>query len=228
MRSNTHLLSCALTSIALLSLATAASAQSLTPTPTTSAAPELGDVHRAALRFHGLDGDLDRWSRRARLTGLVPSIELQAGWRGQQDRETTYREDQRFDALGAASIASRDQVRNELDHGSSSQQTYGIKLRLDPGALIFDQRELQSSRHAHQLALHRSRLLDRISDLYFERERARTEHARCRPRSSDTCHLLLIDVRHHDARLDALTGGWWSEHLKPAPAAQKRAEEVLP
>ncbi|MEC9442198.1 MAG: hypothetical protein VYE40_13925 [Myxococcota bacterium] len=46
-------------------------------------APMLGDVHRAALRFHGLDGNLDHWSRRARLTGLMPTVELQAGWRGE-------------------------------------------------------------------------------------------------------------------------------------------------
>ena len=191
-------------------------------------APMLGDVHRAALRFHGLDGNLDHWSRRARLTGLMPTVELQAGWRGEQDRETSYREDQRFDALGASSIASRDQVRNELDHGSSTQQTYGIKLRLDPGALVFDPRELQAARHAHTLALHRARLLDTVSELYFDRERARTRLATCLPVRSEECVLLSIEILEYDARIDAMTGGWWSEHLEVAPARPAANGEVIP
>lgn len=222
---NRHLLLCG----AMLALCVAypvrSSAQEAAQTPA------LGDVHRATLRFHGLDGNLDRWSRRARLTGLMPTIELQAGWRGEQDRETSYREDQRFDALGASSastIASRDQVRNELDHGSSTQQTYGLKLRLDPGALVFDPRELQAARHAHQLALHRSRLLDRVSELYFDRERARARHASCRPVQSEECELLFIEILQSDARLDALTGGWWSEQLEAIPPRQEQTAEVIP
>ena len=179
--------------------------------------PTLARTHRAALRFHGLDERLDRWSRRARLSNLLPSVEVQAAWQTDRDEGTQYREDQLFDAT---SLSRRDSVRQERDQEQSRRQTYGVKLRFEPGALIFDARELQAARHAHQLAMHRAKLLDQISELYHQRQKTALELALTPITQLHERQLLELELSHHDARLDALTGGWWSAH-RPAPKPSK-------
>ncbi|MEC9442197.1 MAG: hypothetical protein VYE40_13920 [Myxococcota bacterium] len=67
-----------------------------------------------------------------------------------------------------------------------------------------------------------------MSELYFDRERARTRLATCLPVRSEECVLLGIEILEYDARIDAMTGGWWSEHLEVAPARPAANGEVIP
>lgn len=185
-------------------------------------APDVERVQRAALRYHGLDGQLDRWSRRARMSNLIPQVELRTTWQLQRDQVMEYREDQLFDELNQARL---DAARNELEDSRERRDQYGVRLRFDLGGLVFDRRELQAQREARALAREHRALLLTVTQLYHERRR---ELARLRELPEDEPELRraqALEVERCEAELDALTGGWFSRNLR---AARRDGEEVAP
>lgn len=178
-------------------------------------APAIEDLHDASLLHHGLDqgsggAKFERLRKRVRRANLLPEVSLKSSWRRQQDEQDDYREDLAVDPLG---LVSSDGARRDLKSGEASQDTYSVELRFDLSGLVFDRQELDLARLEQLRDAQRSKLLNQLNDLYFRRERLL---ARLRSLDLDPEELLRhhIDILHCDAELDALSGGWFSTHMR--------------
>lgn len=178
-------------------------------------AREIHQLQRAALSYHGLsDVSHHRAIRRARLSNLVPRLELRSTWQRQLDDQIDYREDQVFDELGAA---ARDTARNDLSTGRAARDTYGVQLQFDLGGLIFDRRELDLARLSDQRQEDRRKVLAQVNRVYFDLRRHERELELLPEDDLEERLVHEVEAARCEADLDALTGGWYSRHRREAP-----------
>lgn len=199
-----------LVALALLLTAARARAQEAAPAPRST--PTIEEVQRAALRYHGLAGDLDRWSRRARAANLLPRVEVGTSWQTQRDTKLQLREDQLLDEGQAWRL---DQVRNEADTGRRRRDEYGVRARFELGGLIFDDRELSAQRVTRQLVDQRREVLLEVTERYYDRRQLLLELEQLPPDEVGRIARARLELERREAELDALTGGWFSRHAGP-------------
>ncbi len=169
--------------------------------------PTEHETRAAALRHARLSGPLDTWSDRARLSNLVPTLELRATVSRRRDAQTEYREDQVRDANGDFFV---DDARQDVDRLWREGDGLALRARLDLGRAIFDPAELQAARLADQLRQRRASLATRVGEIYWRR---RGHIARLRLSEPDDVEHraeLLALIARDTSTLDALTGDWFS------------------
>ncbi len=169
--------------------------------------PTERQTRAVALRYAGLSGELDPWSGRARLSNLIPTLELRATSTRRRDAQTEYREDQVRDANGDFYI---DDARQDVDRLWREGDGLTLRARVDLGRVIFDPAELQSARLVEQLRARRARLGERVAQVYWARRRLIARLRLADPDELEERVDLLADVAQHTAELDALTGDWFT------------------
>jgi len=173
--------------------------------------PRVSEVQRMALVYHGLDGQLDVWSRRARWSGAAPDIEVRTTWQHTHEDTRDYREDQVRDDAG---LMLRDFVQNDLRDQQQRRRTTVVRARLELGRLVFEPREIQAAREASRRQLERDRLLVRIAEVYHTRRAHQVRYALTPEDDVESRVLLLVEIQEHTAALDALTGGRFSRAVR--------------
>lgn len=167
--------------------------------------PDVAQTRAAALRHAGLlDAGEDRWTSRARLSALAPSLwELQTTWQQQQDSNLTTRDD-------------LDRVTDQLDtrltdhQGQEDTLRLSMQLRWELRGLIYSPDELNISRERARLADQRRALEEEVTRLYFARRRLQAAARLAPPSDWAQAADLRLQERELTDRLDLLTGGWFT------------------
>jgi hypothetical protein len=77
---------------------------------------------------------------------------------------------------------------------------------------VFNFQETAIMRENRYSAKERQKLLQMVTQLYFERKRALIR-LKTFPKKSDERSLHILKIQHIEAELDALTGGWFSQQI---------------
>ncbi|MHB8416761.1 MAG: hypothetical protein ACYDCL_01710 [Myxococcales bacterium] len=88
---------------------------------------------------------------------------------------------------------------------------YGVRATWRLSELVFSPQELQVAASALKLQAARRELLAEVAKVYFERKRLLLK--RHLEPDADARKRLTLDIEEHSATLDALTGGYFSQHL---------------
>lgn len=173
--------------------------------------PSVRDVQQRALEYAGVaELDLDVWTRRARLSNLMPRLQGQAAWLDQKDVQVRYRENFSTDDDG---LVIADPSQNNVYDDSRIRSLYSLRVSLDLPGLLFDRSEPQIAREVRSRHQQREDALRRVTDLYFER-RHRQILSLVVPAAQWERRLELeMQVRALTAQIDALTGGWFAREL---------------
>lgn len=173
--------------------------------------PSVAEVRRQALRATGYQaGDLDEWSSRARWSHLLPDVQGEVDWLDQRDSEARYRED--LDTSDTGQML-RDSARNDFIIDGRLRTIYALEVEWDLSGLIYDKSEASIAREVRRRREARQKLLEEVGEAYYRRRRyliewLLTARAKWRERLD-----LRLEVDRQTARLDAMTGGWFSRAL---------------
>lgn len=184
----------------------AAFAAVLTPAPA-AGEPSLDTVREVALAHAGLDTPPDRWSARSRWRNAVPQLRATFGRLDQWDEQVRFDEWLATDDDGAIIF---DAAKNQDESGRRTRFDVTVQATLDLGGLVFDPHELVSAREERARLDARYRLVELVHATYLERRDAVEDLARLQ---GDARHHLRRRIRRLEARLDGLTGGWFSTQL---------------
>ncbi len=181
--------------------------------------PPIGALQRAALRYLGLEPESMRELRkRVHERGWLPQLQLQGAYG--EDRHRGRDRDEVFTsgALRRLHDGARDRDRD---------WDARVVLEWDLGDTRFNPDAIDVSREAREVIELRDDVLDEITQLYFERQRALDALAGASPAERRSLALRADELA---AGLDAWTGGWFGRHvpsvaaqLPPPPAAESAA-----
>jgi competence protein ComEA len=196
----------------LLSFASPAPTPSTSSRPAASAAdvaralahfrdePAIRDVQVAALDYARVHPEVvDGWMLRARVRAAAPQLLVQ-GETGVDDN--------------LKKITNLDATSPEIDaltNGGMGKLTVAARWDLD--RLVFEPEEMIIARESVRTAALRDRVLEDVTRRYFERRRVEVELFLAPP--TDLGERIKIELRIDElaADLDALTGGFFSQHL---------------
>jgi hypothetical protein len=170
--------------------------------------PPVAEVRRQALRYNDLDRRLDRWSARARWRHLLPEVTARVGGLDQADESIDFYEFLSRDSEGELLF---DAARTRNGHDTRDRLTWEIRASIDFRGLIFDSAELQAAREARIRSAERRDLIEAVHDAYFRRLALLDRLRRAEPKQR---RRIAADVVLLEARLDGLTGGWYSARLR--------------
>lgn len=182
--------------------------------------PSVAQTRSAALRANGYTrGDLDEWSSRARWSHLLPEVEGEVAWLDQRDKEASYREDLETSETGAM---YRDSARNDFVDDTRLRTIYAVELEWDLSGLIYDSSEPTIAREVRRRREARRDLLVAVGEAYYLRRRYLTELL-LTPRVEWKKRIeLRLETDRQTARIDAMTGGWFSRMLAKRHEEAKR------
>lgn len=177
------------------------------PTWAYARVPDPPEICAAVAMDARLPAEHDRWTTRVRAAGWMPeldvSIHRRLGWnQDSRFKEQLGRVDDRLEFKTAQT--------DSLD-GEDDQWTFEVSLRFDLQRVIFSRDEFAADETARKNLILRHDLCDRALQLYFSwRESSRL--ARVGFHDDRVLHAEARDLAQ--ARIDALTGGWFSTVLK--------------
>ncbi|MFB6264957.1 MAG: hypothetical protein ABEL76_15240 [Bradymonadaceae bacterium] len=174
--------------------------------------PSVREVQRRALRHaRSGAGTLADWRRRARLGNALPTLEGEFGYETGEHDEIRFREELELsDDRGRY----RRDSRNRLVDENESRRTFAVSAEWDLGGLIFDRDEVAVAREARQRREERADVVSRATELYFERREKQIIALIATPEEWRRWLELQMSIQRTTARLDALTGGWFSNQVR--------------
>lgn len=179
------------------------------PLEQASARPDVRQVQAAALRAAGLRAaDQQRWSARARLAHLLPTVRGEAAWLDQRDLEISYREDIEID--GEARVTDS---RNDYIDDARLRALFALRLEWNLAGLIFTDDELDAARARERRHAARQNLIEQVTELYFQWRHAHLAWAQAPAEPEAQREALALEVARLTAHLDGLTRGWFSRQL---------------
>jgi hypothetical protein len=177
--------------------------------------PSVRDVQRAARR-HGRHDEtaLEHGRARARWSNLVPVVDGELAWLARNGTEWNFQEDL---ATTDDGDFRHDEASNEYADDENQRRSYSLELEFDLRGLVFDESEIDVVRERREQRRARSERVVEVTKLYFER-RKRQVRRLLTPRDEWRKRLkLALAIRRYTARIDALTGGWFSSRLDSQP-----------
>ena len=168
--------------------------------------PTVQAVHRAALEYAALHPEIFKsMRRRSRAQAALPQLTVRVtSDLDQEDRALT-----RFD-----------ETNSMIPQNISATETNGNDLQLYAEARwklnesVFNFQETAVMRENRYSAKERQKLLQTVTQVYFERKRALIKMKPSKP-GSEAEALAMLKIAQIEAELDALTGGWFTKHLPP-------------
>lgn len=168
--------------------------------------PTIQAVHKAALQYASLHPEIFKsMRRRSRVQAALPQLTV----RMTTDLDKEERALTRFD-----------ETNTTIPQNISATETTGNDLQLYAEARwklnesVFNFQETAVMRENRYSAKERQKLLQTVTQVYFERKRALIKMRPSKP-GSEAAALAQLKIAQIEAELDALTGGWFSKHLPP-------------
>ena len=168
--------------------------------------PTVQAVHKVALQYAALHPEIFKGMRkRSRVQAVLPQLTVRVTSDiDQEDRALT-----RFDetnSLVPQNISATETNGNDL-------QLYA-EARWKLNESVFNYQETAVMRENRYSAKERQKLLQTVTQVYFERKRALVKLKPSRP-GSEAEALAKLKIAQIEAELDALTGGWFTKNLPP-------------
>ena len=165
-----------------------------------SAEPTVQQVQTVAMRYASLNPEVFESMRsRSRTQALLPQLTVRAT----KDNDDESRALTRYGE-------------NALPQDISATETKGDDLQLYAEArwklneTVFNYQETAVMRENRYSAKERQKLLQTVTQVYFERKRALIKLSRAKASEQE---LERLKIEQMNAELDALTGGWFSQQL---------------
>lgn len=157
--------------------------------------PSAQEVQEEALRQAGYDRtEIRNWKERSRWAAALPRLEF--GFDRQLRDVVKLTTSDTVSVSGGDVTVGPDQ--NNFDKGFQQGIGFEVKAVWALDELVFNKDRLDASRETRNWLEDRSRLLERVTELYFAWQRESTPSRR----------------EEWVGRLDAYTAGWFSEQLK--------------
>jgi hypothetical protein len=135
-------------------------------------------------------------------------VEGRVGMERGEDEKYTAREDLGINELGELDL---DDTRLTLVEGSTEKWRASVMVRWDLSGVVFNSEELAVSAEIGRQRRARDALMATVTQLYFERRRRQIQRLLTPPVTRLEAAELALEIDALTARLDGLTGGWFSE-----------------
>ena len=182
--------------------------------------PSVLQVQMAAIRHLDLAPERVRALQRGlRRRGWLPTFELRGAYGGGRRRQHDYDEAYTYDA-----------ARLFFDRQEERSRDFAVSTLLawDLGDLAYHPESIDLSKEAREIIELRDDVLDEVTQLYFERQRALLELASEPTPPADEAARLRLRADELAAGLDAWTGGWWSRARSGSNSPRDTPEENHP
>lgn len=169
--------------------------------------PNVNQVQRAALDYAALHPEIfDNMRSRTRSRGLLPQVTV----RVTQDVDDVNR--------GVTSFTLSDNNTSVAEKVSATETKYELlqltgQARWEFGDLVFSRAETAVVRENRYAAKERQKLLQLVTQLYFERRRAQLDLLLSPPAEAGARALAELKIAQLTAELDALSGGRFSRMI---------------
>jgi hypothetical protein len=182
----------------------------LVSSPIDAREPSIHEIQREAVRYMGFDQkEIDGWKKKARWAAALPRI--QVGFQR--------------DLKDVVSLSTRDSVsirdgdvfigpdENDFDQSFNQGTSFDVKAIWYLDELVFSRDSLAASSERRDWIRERTRTLEEVTESYFARKRLMEELKKKQdpPEIREKKKFLLDQMT---ARVDAYTGGWFSEQLE--------------
>ncbi|MCK6575480.1 hypothetical protein L6V77_30865 [Myxococcota bacterium] len=163
--------------------------------------PTVNEVQQAALTYAAMHPEQYETMRtRSRFAAVLPEVRL----RVTQDKGDDQKQYQRYSESGAAAEPLSDT--STTDENLELQGE--VKWRLNE--LVFNRYETAVVKEHRQVAKERQRILQSVTQVYFERRRAQVDLLLAPPGDAAGRTLAELKVAELTAELDGMTGGAFS------------------
>ena len=152
---------------------------------------------------------VDRWLSASRTFAALPEVTLEYGVKDGWDQGFFYRAEDGSDLL----LADQEPVALLDDAGVDQDRTYKVRAKWELDKLVMSSERIRVLQEAQDIAKLRDKVLQDITELYFERRRLQVEML-LKP-SSDIKKQVrdTLQLQELTAGIDALTGGAFSTSL---------------
>lgn len=188
-----------------------------------ASAPPIAEVQQKAIEHARLEpSDISVWKRRARLSALLPRLQLDYGMRFKNEVNVNVNESV---YVGSSGVAVGPEA-GEWAANENSDHNIGVRAIWSLNEALFNPELLAVSEEARLLARERQALLAEVNRNYYERSRLDGEIAFLKEdlsRGEDPAKVRReifrkrMAIDEATAALDALTGGWFGGQVKEEP-----------
>lgn len=166
--------------------------------------PTVRAVQQAALRYAALSPEIFKGMRtRSRAQAALPQLTV----RVTKDLDT---EDRSLTRYGESDSALPQNISATITNGDDLQLYAEARWKLSES--VFNYQETAVMRENRYSAKERQKLLQTVTQVYFERKRALIKLKPTKP-GSEAAELAKLKIAQIEAELDALTGGWFTSQL---------------
>ncbi len=174
--------------------------------------PNVYEVQAQLLDHRDFDGHRpDRWTRRARLSHLLPRVQGQSNWLDQHHRQDRFREDIDADDDG---LYHRDGAQHLWRDDLRFRSIYSIRLDFDLSGLVFSGDEMAIQREVRSRWAMHDDLVEEVTNLYFARRRLQIQGYLFGDEDPMSALDRHLEIEALTARIDALTGGWFRTQIQ--------------
>ncbi|PIR25132.1 MAG: hypothetical protein COV43_06920 [Deltaproteobacteria bacterium CG11_big_fil_rev_8_21_14_0_20_42_23] len=166
------------------------------------------ELQKKVLRYAEISPQhLHSWQKKARYAALLPRLQLDYSRRNKSDIDLDINDNVYVGSSGVV-VGPEENTYQQTD---SFDHNIGVRAVWSLNEFVFNQDQLQVSIEARNLLRARNDVLTQANHFYFERQKL------LKISSTDK-----LDLAHVTAQLDALTGGWFSEHVQCFSLEQSR------
>ena len=160
---------------------------------------------------------VDRWLKASKTFASLPQLTLEYRYRDGWDQDFVYLTD-----AGGAALTPEEDVSPQFSDGGQDQDAYyTARMRWDLNELIMSSERIRVINEAQDLSKLRDKLLENVTERYFERRRLQVE-MKLAPRQDVMGQVRdQIALMELTAHLDAYTGGAFSAALARIEGAGK-------
>lgn len=169
--------------------------------------PTVRAVQQAALRYAALSPEIFKGMRtRSRAQAALPQLTV----RVTKDLDTEDRSLTRYGESDNLAPQTPQNISATITNGDDLQLYAEARWKLSES--VFNYQETAVMRENRYSAKERQKLLQTVTQVYFERKRALIKLKPAKP-GSESAELAKLKIAQIEAELDALTGGWFTSQL---------------
>ncbi|MDX1921147.1 MAG: hypothetical protein SFU25_10495 [Candidatus Caenarcaniphilales bacterium] len=185
--------------------------------------PKFPEVERQMLAFSALPTgeEFRRYRKQARMRNILPTVN--GDYDRNRQRYFSYGYDSSYDNLipnaGSASPSgtyNHSQSQSDWSDTRTGYRTRGFSAGIEwhlPG-LIYDNEVTDLLSEQRRIAGIRNDLIDRLHDVFFDRKRKQVEFILNPPSSESEEVIYNLELQELTAKIDSMTGGWFSNVLE--------------
>ncbi len=178
--------------------------------------PSLQQLQTWTLRYAQLENEeIRRWKRKSRLSHALPRVMVGYDQKYANQINNTIQDSISVTSAGVTLGPPEASVHQD----NNLNQGFEVKAYWDFNELLFSKDELNISAEARHRIIMRSEILEELREAYFERKKLllRNEHKN----PGDYPILLQFKLEELNAKLDALTGGKFSDSLQNSERSER-------